>query len=163
MGLFIFNQRSYRMYKLNLLALVFLMSGCGATPKRVEVVEEDISVVEAPQATKSMGNLIVLETADQLASLISDSKIILVDLFAPWCGPCRSFLDVLAKVAPEFPNVTFVKVNVDTFPTLSSQYNVSSLPTIKVFTKGDGTKSVKQWTGGKSASELRKILKELGA
>ena len=153
-------------YKVQILALTFLMSGCGAAPRRADVVEEVVEEsVQAPaeSATKAGSNLIVLETEAQLNDLIASSKLILVDFFAPWCGPCKQFLSTLEKVAPEFSNVIFVKVNVDDFRVLASQYGVSSIPSIKIYANGDITKSVQDFTGSKSPADLRKLLKELGA
>lgn len=150
------------MQKLSLLALSFLVSGCGAEPRKTVAVEEEVVEETAVVPIKAGSNLFDLESESQLNALIASGKLVLVDFFAEWCGPCKEFKDTLAKVAPEFPNVIFVKVNVDTFNQLSTKYKVSSIPSIKIFNNGD-TKPVDQFTGKKSPAELRKLLQKLGA
>ncbi len=150
------------MQKLSLLALSFLVSGCGAAPhKAPEVVEEAVEET-AVETTKAGSNLFELESEAQLNELIASGKLIVVDFFATWCGPCKRFLETLSKVAPEFSDVTFVKVNVDEFGGISKKYGVQALPTVKIFGNGN-TKPLESFTGAKSAAELRKLLKELGA
>jgi len=152
------------MYKLPVLAIAFLVSGCGAAPRKVEMIEEEVVVTQEPVETnKASNNLVLLENEAQLNDLIASGKLILVDFFASWCGPCKQFLGTLDKVAPEFPNVIFVKVNVDEFKNLAAKYGISSIPSIKIFSNGDATKAVDQFTGAKSPTELRKLLQKLGA
>lgn len=156
------------MQKLSLLALSFLVSGCGAEPRKAreiaidEAADEEVVEETSVAANKAGSNLFVLESEAQLNDAIASGKLVLVDFFAEWCGPCKRFLETLAKVAPEFPNVIFIKVNVDDFKELASKYQVSSIPSIKIFGNGN-TQPLEKFTGAKSPADLRKLLKELGA
>ena len=64
--------------------------------------------------------------------LKSDKKV-LVDFWADWCGPCKMLSPVIDKLAEELDDVKVCKVNVDTEPTISIEYNIMSIPTLIVF------------------------------
>ncbi len=59
--------------------------------------------------------------------------IVLVDFWAPWCGPCRSFAPVFEAVAEANPDVTFAKVNTDEERELAGSFQIRSIPTLMVF------------------------------
>lgn len=65
--------------------------------------------------------------------VLEASNTVIVDFWAPWCGPCRQMAPVIDDLANSYPHVTFVKVNIDENPELASQYRVTSIPSIKVF------------------------------
>jgi len=67
--------------------------------------------------------------------ILSDRKVLL-DFWAPWCGPCRMVSPVLEQIASERPDVKVVKVNVDEEFDLASQYRVMSIPTLMVMEHG---------------------------
>jgi len=68
--------------------------------------------------------------------IVNSENIIVVDFWAPWCGPCKMLGPVLDELSEEMKNVKFIKVNVDESPDTSSKYNISSIPTVIVFNKG---------------------------
>lgn len=64
---------------------------------------------------------------------IQDSKPMIVDFWAPWCGPCRSFAPVFEEVASKHSDVTFAKVNTEEQEELATGMGIRSIPTLMVF------------------------------
>ena len=75
---------------------------------------------------------------------IKKNKIVVVDFWAEWCGPCRMFAGTFEEFSKENTEVLCAKVNVDQAPATSGKYNVMSIPTIMIFKDG---KTVAQKTG----------------
>lgn len=79
--------------------------------------------------------IIYLEDAKDFQKLIAEGDV-LVDFYADWCGPCRMLGPVLEQVEKERPDVTILKVDVDTFGALAQQFSVFSIPTLKLMKNG---------------------------
>ena len=69
--------------------------------------------------------------------VINSNEVAVIDFFATWCGPCKMLAPVFEEVSNEIPNAKFFKVDIDESLDLARQYNVSSVPTIKIFRQGD--------------------------
>ena len=65
------------------------------------------------------------------------SGLTLVDFFADWCGPCKMLAPVLEEVSKDYPDINFVKVNVDENMELAGQFGIMSIPTVYMFKDGE--------------------------
>ena len=80
-------------------------------------------------------------TFDQ--EVINNEKTVLVDFWAEWCGPCRAVSPILDQIAAEHSDkLDIVKLNVDDNPALAAKYQITSIPAMKVFQKGQVVKTV---------------------
>jgi len=77
-------------------------------------------------------------TNTNFTELIQDSKLVIVDFWATWCGPCRMLSPILDEVEAEMPDqITVVKVNVDDADEIAAQYRIMSIPTLLFIKNGE--------------------------
>lgn len=91
--------------------------------------------------------------------VINSNKIVLVDFWAEWCGPCRMVSPILDEIGAEYADkLEIVKVNVDEEPHLAAEYQITGIPAMKVFQNG---KIVREMVGAKPKPALLADLEGL--
>ena len=89
--------------------------------------------------------------------VLKSDKLVLIDFYADWCGPCKLLGPVLEKISKSYPDITFIKVNVDDNEQLAVDFGILSIPA--VFMLKDG-KPVNKFVGSLPESRIVNILEE---
>lgn len=79
-----------------------------------------------------MSESTVAISKDTFKQTVEKDGIVLIDWWAPWCGPCRSFAPTYEKVAKKHPDVTFAKVNTEEEQELAGSFDIRSIPTLMI-------------------------------
>ena len=72
-------------------------------------------------------------TKDDFEKTINENAIVVIDFWAPWCGPCRGFAPIFEKSSEAHPDVVFAKINTDEQQELAGSFAIRSIPTLMVF------------------------------
>jgi thioredoxin 1 len=106
-----------------------------------------------------MGKPIEINDDGFAEKVLQATAPVLVDFWAPWCGPCRMVAPVVEELADEYDGkVTFVKVNVDENPKTASQYGIMSIPSLIIFKGGS---PVTNLVGFRPKADLKRSLDEI--
>jgi thioredoxin 1 len=89
------------------------------------------------------------------SEVLNSSQPVLVDFWAPWCGPCRQIAPVIEQLAGENAGVKIGKLNVDTAPGAATSYGVTSIPTLMVFKDGQ---VVERFVGVQPKARIQQAL-----
>ena len=79
-----------------------------------------------------MGATTIDVTQQSFASVVEKDGIVLIDWWAPWCGPCRAFAPAYERVAAKHPDITFAKVNTEVEQALAGAFDIRSIPTLMI-------------------------------
>ena len=90
-----------------------------------------------------------------LSEVMSSEKKVLLDFWAPWCGPCRMVVPMVEEIAKERPDIKVGKINVDENPEIASQFGIMSIPTLVVMENG---KIVEQAVGARPKDAILAML-----
>jgi len=72
-------------------------------------------------------------TQENFHQIVSGNNMVIVDFWAPWCGPCRSFAPAYEAASDKYPDVVFAKVNTEEQQALAGYFQIRSIPTLMIF------------------------------
>lgn len=96
-------------------------------------------------------------TIEQLNEKLNNNEKVLVDFFAPWCGPCKVLVPTLESIQDNYVGVEFVKIDVDQNRDIAVEMGVRSVPTVVLF---EGKKEVFRTTGANTKSFFHNVITE---
>ena len=111
-----------------------------------------------PEKNRDLYSVLELTTNEQKAQIINSTHIVCVDIYANWCGPCKQLMPRLMNMEANYPNVKFIKIDIDANMEYAQSLGIMSVPTILVY---KGTTLVNKSIGANVDSVYKKILDTL--
>ena len=130
-----------------ILSVTALLLSLGCIAKAPTKPSSASSVVEF-QATRSSSSL------EAFKQRIAQGNVI-VDFYAPWCGPCKRISPIFNELSGKYTNVTFIKVDIDAHKQIAKTYQIRSIPQLLFFKDG---KLVETFVGQKSKNDITRAL-----
>ena len=116
-------------------------------------------IAKANNINKQKGNKnmsVINLDKNNFKETVNTDKLVLIDFWAPWCGPCRMVSPIVDEIADEHPEIVVGKVNVDDEAELAQEFGVMSIPTLIVMKDGE---IVNQSVGAKPKEQILEMLK----
>jgi thioredoxin len=105
----------------------------GFSPSQKEILETGNSARKFQQQENFMSTTVLELTAQNIEEIISKNKMVVIDFWAPWCGPCKRFAPVFEAAATKHLDVVFAKVNTDEQQEIAGSFEIRSIPTLAIF------------------------------
>ncbi len=100
----------------------------------------------------------VLDITDKnLDETLNNNKIVILDFWAPWCGPCKQFAPTFEEMSEKFSDITFAKVNTEEEQSLGAQFQIRSIPTLMIFKEKI---AIFSQAGALAPADLETVLKK---
>ena len=97
-------------------------------------------------------------TKDNFEQVVTGNDTVIVDFWAPWCGPCRAFAPTFEAASEKYPGIVFAKLNTEDEPELAGHFDIRSIPTLMVFRE---KVMLFSQPGALPASALESIIKKV--
>jgi len=88
-------------------------------------------------------NLQKITTEKELNNILKTKTMTIIDFFAEWCGPCKILGPIFEKVADDYEDINFIKIDIDHAPELAAKYEISSIPTLLFLKNGELSNTIR--------------------